>query len=217
VAVFLFAGPTLARDHGSVQIPADVRLLPPVGRGDVDALVQQELPGVAVLVDGLFHDRLAVGHEEIRKALEAGWSVWGLSSMGAIRAREMRSHGMRGFGRVYDLYETEEDFQDDEVALLHAPDGPYRPVSEPMVHLRAALQDWSLRGWINPDAARVAVDHLKSLWFGYRTLRALESIALAKATGDKRPNITRACERFDQYRLKTADLVDFLRVTPWRS
>ncbi|WP_425300876.1 TfuA-like protein, partial [Nocardia wallacei] len=33
---------------------------------------------------------------EIREALEAGWSVWGLSSMGAIRAAEMRLLGMRG-------------------------------------------------------------------------------------------------------------------------
>ena len=65
--------------------------------------------------------------------------MWGLSSMGAIRAREMAHLGMRGYGSVYAPFATEGDFQDDEVALLHEPNAPYRPVSEPLVHLREAV------------------------------------------------------------------------------
>ena len=38
--------------------------------------------------------------------------------MGAIRAREMAHLGMRGFGRVFERFVAEDDFQDDEVALL---------------------------------------------------------------------------------------------------
>ena len=98
---------------------------PPVRRLDVAKLTATERrPGTLVIVDGLFHDTLAVGHAEIREAMRRGWRVWGLSSMGAIRAREMAPLGMKGFGRVFERFEAEADFQDDEVALLHEPRPP---------------------------------------------------------------------------------------------
>ena len=131
VDVVMFVGPTLGEGRRARSLAAarGVRLRPPVKRRDLSnflAKVRRQRPGVICIVDGVFHDRLAVGHAEIREALERGWRVWGLSSMGAIRAREMQSLGMRGFGRIYELFNTGRDFQDDEVALLHEPTAPYR-------------------------------------------------------------------------------------------
>ena len=157
----MFVGPTLgdgrraralAKRHG-------VRLLPPVKRRDLSNFLSKagrRRPGVVCIVDGVFHDRLAVGHVEIRDLLERGFRVWGLSSMGAIRAREMQSLGMRGFGRVFELFNAGSDFQDDEVALLHEPTSPFRSSSEPLVHLRAAL-DHLVSADLVPRAAAVAV------------------------------------------------------------
>src|SRR4051795_13634825 len=93
--LILFAGPSMP---GSLRLPEGATVLPPVRRGDVPALLRDRRPGALAIADGLFHQSLAVGHVEIRDALDAGWQVWGLSSMGAIRACEMRYLGMRGCG-----------------------------------------------------------------------------------------------------------------------
>src|SRR5207245_3105902 len=93
----IFAGPTL-NDANALRAVAreGIEVLPPVRRGDIEEIVSTHPPGVMVIVDGLFHQCLSVGHAEIRSAVAAGWRVWGLSSMGAIRAYEMRHLGVRG-------------------------------------------------------------------------------------------------------------------------
>ncbi len=125
--VIMFAGPTLAR--ASAIAPAldlsGIIILPPVKRGDVTRVVQGPEPGVLAIVDGYFHlENLSVGHLEIRLALKRGWQVWGLSSMGAIRAAEMHHMGVHGWGLVFERYRDDPDFRDDEVALLTSPGRP---------------------------------------------------------------------------------------------
>src|SRR4051812_45698286 len=83
---------------------------PPASRGDIAALDDSH-PGVIALIDGRFNEQLAVGHAELRRAIERGWDVWGLSSMGAIRAYEMRGLGMKGFGTVYQHFLALGDFR----------------------------------------------------------------------------------------------------------
>ena len=141
MAPFLFAGPSLL-DSNSRQLDTSfVRLKPPAKRGDIDLLLNEEdAAGTIILADGRFHSELAVGHSELRRAIRAGWEIWGVSSMGAIRACEMRSTGMKGFGVIYGFFMDDPDFADDEVALLHIPDPPYHAVSEPLVHTRMFLR-----------------------------------------------------------------------------
>src|SRR5579862_9150728 len=109
----LFAGPSLYPAGRMLTVPPGVQVLPPAQRGDIAALCRTSVPGVCVLADGLFHQCAAVGHAELRMALQSGWAVWGLASMGAIRAYEMRAMGVRGFGRVYEMFQSDGDFQDD--------------------------------------------------------------------------------------------------------
>jgi hypothetical protein len=214
----LFAGPTLAR--AQTMTPAEimrarltgVRLAPPVKRGDLPACVAATAPGTLVLVDGLFHAALAVGHAEIRDALAAGWQVWGLSSMGAIRAREMQHLGMRGFGQVFALYcQPDVDFRDDEVTLLHEGRPPWRELSEPLVHLRAALTALQARQLISTDAVAAILDELMQLWFGDRTLPWLLQRLTALVPPEE---LTRLVQDFDRYRLKSLDLLRFLDERP---
>ena len=202
--VFLFAGPTLARARA--MRPAldlgEIREQPPVQRGDLPRLVKEQPPGVIALVDGKFHQVLAVGHAEIRQAIAAGWAVWGMSSLGAIRAREMHHLGMKGFGKVFELYCQPGDFRDDEVTLLHEQDPPYRELSEPLVHLRLAL-----RGVIGGELAESLVRELEDMYFGDRTLAWVKN------------RLGGAYERFaadlDRYRIKSLDLVDFVERRAW--
>ncbi len=212
----LFAGPTLYRAGGSrLAVPAGVRVLPPVQRGDIPRLLQTEPPGVLVIADGLFHQVLAVGHVELRDALAAGWQVWGLSSMGAIRAFEMRLLGMRGYGRVYDRFLREPDFQDDEVALLHAPEPPYTAFTEPLVHLRVALDHFREAGLLPlADSDAVAAD-FKALWYGERSLSVFQARVLARAAPCHQDRVREELGDFDRFRIKTHDLAEFLRRHGW--
>ncbi len=171
---------------------------------------------MVILVDGVFHDSLAVGHAEIREALARGWSVWGLSSMGAIRAREMSHLGMRGWGRVYQRFCQGDDFQDDEVALLHEAAPPYRAVSEPLFHLREALAHLARVGLVSDEDAKALVDDLKSRWYGERTIRGtIES--LVRRVPVVASAIRRELTAFDRFRTKTLDLERFLEERPWRA
>jgi hypothetical protein len=196
----LFAGPTLyALPDPLSFVPDDLRLERPVRRGDVEAAM-----------------RGSVGHREIREAIEAGWRVWGLSSMGAIRAREMRDLGMRGYGRVHDLFWSEDDFQDDEVALVHEPEPPYRAASEPLVHLRAAAAHLLAQGHLSRAAHDGILADLKSRWYGDRTLPLFHELALAAAPHDRRGGIREELQDFGRFRWKSLDLKEFLERAVWR-
>lgn len=211
----LFAGPTLSRAQ---KIDPDlslagITLLPPVTRGDLFAM-DLHPTGVCVLVDGLFHQSLAVGHAEVRRLLRAGWQVWGLSSMGAIRAREMCHLGVRGFGRVFERFcQTGVDFRDDEVALLHDSAPSYRELSEPLCHLRRAVEVLVMEGRLAPMHGARIIEDLAERWFGDRTLaRFLE--LLSAYSGDGKIDPAAILSRFDEFRLKAWDLLDFLRSRP---
>lgn len=215
--VVIFVGPTLAPSARARDLARPFRLRPPVKRLDVTKLLAEgKKPGVLVIVDGVFHDTLAVGHAELRDALGAGWQVWGLSSMGAIRAREMAPLGMRGFGRVYDLFAAEGDFQDDEVALLHEGTAPYRGVTEPLVHLRAAIDHLVGRGIVEARDARAVVAELKSRWYGERTRRGTIE-ALAPFARGGVAAVREEFRGFKRFTLKTLDFERFLVERPWTS
>lgn len=211
---WMFVGPTL-NGGASLAKESGVKLLPPVKRGDVERLVSTRRPGVMAIVDGQFHQCLSVGHAEIRFAIAEGWQVWGLSSMGAIRACEMRHMGMRGFGEVYEWFCRDEDFRDDEVALTHAPASPYLALSEPLIHIRVWLQELVKLRLLTATHERRLLKELMSMWFGERTLSRARAMVLAMV-----PEHTKAIDAtladFDRFRLKSTDLSNFLRAQPWK-
>ena len=207
----VFAGPSLPPSGVGGN---GIVVRAPARRGDIDALIARRRPGVVVLADGVFHQTLAVGHAELRNAIARGWQVWGLSSLGAIRACEMRHLGVRGFGAVYDRFVADDTFSDDEVALVHAPDPPYQAISEPLIHMRVALEALSEAGVLTATERRTLASRLKRLWYGERTLGLLRAEILAT-----KPAAAAAVDRwlagFARFRLKTLDLERFLAERPW--
>jgi|SRR5687768_11680125 len=210
---WMFVGPTL---NGAASIAKEngVRLLPPVKRGDVERLVSTRSPGVMAIVDGQFHQCLSVGHAEIRFAIAKGWQVWGLSSMGAIRACEMRHMGMHGFGEVYEWFCRDDDFRDDEVALTHGPTAPYVALSEPLIHIRVWFGELVKKRLLSAAQEKRLIKELMSMWFGERTLSRVGAMVLATIPHHA-PEVKEALAVFDRYRLKSRDLSDFLRERPW--
>jgi hypothetical protein len=132
----VFAGPSLA--HLPAAERARLELRPPARRGDLEALLQRERPGTAVLIDGLFGWSLAVTPTECRELLLAGWTLCGASSMGALRASELWSVGMIGIGEVYTMLRLGHVRADDEVVVAYHPD-THAELGASLVHVRAVL------------------------------------------------------------------------------
>lgn len=193
---------------------AGFEVLPPAKRGDIEQIAAGSA-GIIVLVDGLFNQSRAVGHAELRRALERGWDVWGLSSMGAIRAFEMRFLGMRGYGQVYEHFLNAEDFSDDEMALLHSSAYPYRAFTEPLVHIRHCLATMQSEGEIAGVFAQAVVDELKAMWFGHRTLDAFSKLVSEHAGAKSGGAASGRIQEFEPFQVKTLDLVDFFRESIW--
>ncbi|WP_205325318.1 TfuA-like protein [Glycomyces sp. YM15] len=134
---YLFVGPSLP--DAALLTGNDIVVRPPVAAGDLLRLGAR--PGDVVgIVDGYFHQTRSVRHKEILDLLDAGVTVLGASSMGALRAAELDVLGMGGIGGIYRAYRLGELIADDEVALVHGPaDEGYPAVSEPLVNIRATL------------------------------------------------------------------------------
>ena len=214
-AVTLFAGPSTHGLDRAALLQGETGLLPPARRGDVQQLVDTTAsPGVIVLCDGIFQSAPAVSHVELCAALDAGWQVWGVSSIGAIRAFELRDEGMRGFGDVYERLLTEPDFTDDEMCLLHFPEDPWFPLTEPLVNLRHALDTQRTALGIDAAAATLALATLAGDWFGDRTPERMRGV-LAEC-GLATTQIDALLAWTAANRIKSLDLLRLMQARPWR-
>ena len=114
----VFAGPSI---HG---LPADfirgLDVRPPAARGDI-LRAAGEGRTVIGLIDGYFNSTPSVWHKEILFALQAGCSLFGAASMGALRAAECSAFGMVGIGAIFEDYHAGRRLSDADVAVTHAP------------------------------------------------------------------------------------------------
>jgi hypothetical protein len=212
--LYLYIGPTSYNLELNDFITPCTQVLPPVRRGDIQQLIEQESPSTIVIVDGTYHDFPAVSHVEIKNALSLGWQVWGLSSMGAIRASEMHAFGMQGYGSVFQQFVENEDLPDDYVALVHSTEAPWFPISEPLVHLELLLNDAVFLSILTPEICSQIMEELRNMWFGDRTTSYLKKRAHVLMNGQNHA-ISALLSQMDKYRLKSRDVVSFFREQPF--
>ncbi len=207
---FIFVGPTSF--DMDLKIFSDFNILPPVRRGDITDLVVKNSPGTIVIVDGTFHSFPSVGHAEIRDAIEKDWKIWGLSSMGAIRAAEMDSLGMFGFGKVYRQYRMDENFSDDEVTLVHSLEYPYEAVSIPLINIRSLLNYLCEHKLIESSRSEIVINKLKYMWYANRRWKILLSLLKDQGCNINYQKLCRILKSTDK---KRNDLTDFLSKKPY--
>jgi hypothetical protein len=203
----IFAGPSLTPPAVQLINEKGYALLPPIKRGDLVTLLDNGFRGRVVIADGVFQQVLAVGHREIMNAIAGGCEVYGVSSMGAIRAFELRNSGMHGFGKVYSLFFEFEDFMDDEVALLFGATPPYRVMSEPLVHFRECINYLVIQEKISQRMGQAIIGRMKELYFGERTLLFFKELILAH-TGR---HLTDLINNFESFRCKCSDLLNCVK------
>lgn len=145
----VFTGPTLPAARARDLVPQAV-VHPPVRHGDLLRLGAG--PGdVVLLIDGLWHQAAPVRHKEILMLLAGGVTVAGAASMGALRAAELTAYGMLGAGAIYEAFRTGTLTADDEVTVLHTPEGTQ--VTEALVNLRTAARRAHAAGRLSEQEA----------------------------------------------------------------
>lgn len=169
--IIAFAGPSIERD--AVEAVAHVECRPPVSQGDVYQAARSA-PDVIAIIDGYFEGVPSVWHKEILWAMSRGISVYGASSMGALRAAELQAFGMRGVGEIFEGYRDGKYEDDDEVAVLHAPaELNYISLSLPMVNARATLESAAASSIITQSVATELVGIAKSIFYQQRDWREI--------------------------------------------
>lgn len=181
----VFLGPSLPKSEAGRILDADLR--PPVKRGDLPALDDDVC--VIGIIDGVFMGEAAVGHREIIDKLKSGVKIYGASSMGALRAAELKDFGMVGVGTIFDRYSKGEIEGDDEVALIFNPE-TLEPLSEPLVNMRLNLENAMKNGLLGePEAVRI-ISCLKALYFPKRTFKMLRDCIERNLAHEKQRNFS---------------------------
>ncbi len=174
--IVVYLGPTLS--HATARRFLSATYLPPIRRGDLAKLsVATRIVGI---IDGVFHQSLAVSPKEIIALLDCGVLVYGASSIGALRAVETHVYGMKGLGAIFEMYRDREIDADDEVAVAYDPAND-RAVSEPLVNIRFALRDAVAKQVITRAEGDEIIATLKSIYYPDRSYQLVGRICPALA------------------------------------
>lgn len=203
----IFLGPSLPQSEARGLLPGAV-FLPPVRRHSLQPFLDRS-PQAIGIIDGEFYQSLSVSTKEILPFLDRGIPVFGASSMGALRAVELRHEGMAGVGRIYEMYRTGEVDNDDEVALTFCPD-TLRPLSLPLVNLRVALAAAAQAGYLTEREKARLLSRMRVLYFPDRTLPALFQAA-GRILPEPRASAFAAWWRAEAPDAKADDARDLLR------
>lgn len=207
----VFLGPSMGHDEARAILPT-ADYLPPAGRGDIATAVGKGYVAIG-LIDGVFYQRAAVAPREILYALEEGVPVVGGSSMGALRASELDAYGMVGVGKIYRWYKDGIINSDDEVALVFHPE-TCKPLSEPLVNVRATLELLHSRGMISPRERALLIKATRQTPFQLRNyMRIVQGALRLGLSGNRAAKLLDMIEanKVDQKKEDAAEVLKKLR------
>jgi hypothetical protein len=195
----VYLGPTLNREEASKILDADYR--DPAKKGDFLRLshASDEKKYVG-FIDGVFlHDYppspIEVYHLATRKNIE----LIGASSLGALRAVELEKFGMKGIGKIFQLFKNGILDADDEVAVTFVRDKNILQ-SEALIDIRFNLFLAYKKGIITNQTKKRSVKIAKNIYFPFRNYDDI--IRLAQ---EQFPSIHDELENFRDYILKNRD------------
>ncbi len=181
MSLHIFTGPSLDTKTILSVMPESI-IHAPVARDDLFKI--PFITGDQVLIiDGYFESKPSVAHFEIIEIIENGVSVFGASSMGALRAAELADVGMIGIGLIFEMYFSGLIDGDDEVAMLHSED--YIPLTMPMIDLRIILQKLSAREKIKQETSNKIIQDVGQYAYQERTMTLIKKIIAAHADSNE--------------------------------
>lgn len=171
--IAVYAGPSLPADCRPSY--PDIRWYPPAERGDLDQLDALEGTTV-VLADGHMIHRHPPSPTEVYDLVKRGYTVWGCASLGALRAAELRNHGVRGFGWVYERIVDRTITYDDELVAVLDPRTD-KAATLFLVNIRYGLEQLTAARRIGAPQARLIIDGLSGVHFEQRTKAMCQQLA----------------------------------------
>ena len=195
----IYLGPTLSREKAIKILDADYR--DPAKKGDFLMLSQDSDEKKYVgFIDGVFlHDYppspIEVYHLATRKNIE----LIGASSLGALRAVELEKFGMKGIGKIFQLYKNGIINADDEVAVTFTRENNILQ-SEAMIDIRFNLFLAYKKGIITNQTKKRIAKIAKNIYFPFRNYEDI-----IKLTQRHFPSIYNELESFRSYILKNRD------------
>jgi hypothetical protein len=144
----------------ALKLFPEASYLPSIKKGDVLKAIKEGYKRI-VIIDGNFSWVPSVWHKEILTALDYGLEVFGAASMGALRAAELNAFGMKGYGRIYEMYKNEEIDGDDEVAIAYSKYNNDQTI--PLINIRLTLER------INIHEKEMILDSLRFIFYAERT------------------------------------------------
>lgn len=195
----VYLGPTLSREEAIKILDADYR--DPAKKGDFLMLSRDSDEKKYVgFVDGVFlHDYppspIEVYHLATRKNIE----LIGASSLGALRAVELEKFGMKGIGKIFQLYKKGIINADDEVAVTFVRENNILQ-SEAMIDIRFNLFLAYKKGIITNQTKKRIAKIAKNIYFPFRNYEDI-----IKLTHQQFPSIYNELESFRSYILKNRD------------
>ena len=208
--IHVFVGPTLAPEIVSELLP-EAAVHPPIKHGDLLRLDPR--PGdVLAIVDGLFHQEIAIRHKEILHLLERGVHVCGASSMGALRAAELHPFGMVGIGTIFEMLVSGEIEGDDEVSLVHgdASDG-YPALSEALVDIRLHCRRALAAGVLEENDADTIVAAAAAFPYDERAYAQVLAAAVGRGLSPAKSAAYLTFVRWDGHSAKREDALALMR------
>lgn len=168
----VFVGPSLGKNY----LPQHWERFEPAQLGSIYHATQLGFKSI-VLIDGYFGTVPSVWHKEILYAQSRGVTVFGASSMGALRAAELARFGMVGAGLIFRLYRSGVIVDDDEVCLIHSTkEFGFKPLTVPMINVRITLGKMRAKGILNDRCSKHLITELKRVHFSDRNLKVINGI-----------------------------------------
>jgi hypothetical protein len=161
----IFLGPTLSIEKAKEILDADYK--PPAKKGDLLNLIPSSVKLVGV-IDGYFLQDYPPTPIEVYNLLrKKNLMVFGSSSLGALRAVELKKFGMVGIGKIFDLFLKGVIDSDDEVAVTFTGYSGYK--SDALIDIRYNLFLAQKNKIIDKNTKRNILQIAKKTYFPYRT------------------------------------------------
>src|SRR5919107_228337 len=161
----IFIGPTLSIDKAKEILDADYR--PPAKKGDLLKLIPTAVKFVG-LIDGYFLQDYPPTPIEVYNLLrKKDVMVFGSSSLGALRAVELKKFGIIGIGKIFELFLKGIIDSDDEVAVTFTGYAGYK--SDALIDIRYNLFLALKNNIIDNYTKKIILRISKNTYFPYRT------------------------------------------------
>jgi hypothetical protein len=171
--VVAFAGPSRPTAGGRLK-SVKIEWQGPARRDDLDRL-EVGAGDLVLLLDGFVVQRYAPSPTECARLIRRGATLWGASSIGAIRAVELEPLGMRGHGWIYARIRDRGITWDDELVAMLDP-RTHQATTVFLANIRYGLERAVHRGLVSGDLAGRVLDQLRAVHFADRSLEVVTSV-----------------------------------------